>query len=159
MLIYFIQNVFSCPIYIFCPIYILFINVHCLHLDNCVHNLLNEHFENILFFDKTNQFIFPVSLFSSHCIMLTSYLSKTIHAFTSQHYNLTLKLTRMKCKKKKPKKKTLLYKYMNVNLFTLINQWPKILLYKYISYIPNTLKDWTLKLTFFIKIQCTIITQ
>lgn len=116
---------------------------------------LSSHYENILFFDKINQFIFPVSLFSSHCIMLTLYLSKTFHTFTSQHYNLTLKLTRMKCKKKK--KKTLLYKYINVNLFTLINQWPKILLYKYISYIPNTLKDWTLKLTFFIKIQCTII--
>lgn len=83
---------------------------------------LSSHFENILFFDKTNQFIFPVSLFSSHCIMLTSYLSKTIHAFTSQHYNLTLKLTRMKSIKKKQKQKTLLYKYINVNLFTLINQ-------------------------------------
>lgn len=115
---------------------------------------LSSHFENILFFDKTNQFIFPVSLFSSHCIMLTLYLSKTIHTFTSQHYNLTLKLTRMKCKK--TKKKTLLYKYINVNLFTLINQWPKILLYKYISYIPYTLKDWTLKLTFFIKISSSL---
>lgn len=66
---------------------------------------LSSHYENILFFDKINQFIFPVSLFSSYCIMLTSYLSKTIHAFTSQHYNLTLKLTRMKCKKKYKKKK------------------------------------------------------
>lgn len=115
--------------------------------------ILSSHFENILFFDKTNQFIFPVSLFSSHCIMLTLYLSKTIHTFTFQHYNLTLKLTRIKCKKNK---KTLLYKYINVNLFTLINQWPKILLYKYISYIPYTLKDWTLKLTFFINIPSSL---
>lgn len=115
---------------------------------------LSSHFENILFFDKTNQFVFPVSLFSSHCIMLTLYLSKTIHAFTSQHYNLTLKLTRMKSKKKH--KKNPLYKYINVNLFTLINQWPKILLYKYISYIPYTLKDWTLKLTFFINIPSSL---
>lgn len=82
---------------------------------------LSSHFENILFFDKTNQFIFPVSLFSSNCIMLTLYQSKTIHAFTSQHYNLTLKLTRMKSKKKN-KTKNPLYKYINVNLFTLINQ-------------------------------------
>lgn len=82
---------------------------------------LSSHFENILFFDKTNQFIFPVSLFSSYCIMLTLYLSKTIHTFTSQHYNLTLKLTRMKSKKNQ-KKKNPLYKYINVNLFTLINQ-------------------------------------
>lgn len=81
---------------------------------------LSSHYENILFFDKTNQFIFPVSLFSSHCIMLTLYLSKTIHAFTSQHFNLTLKLTRMKSKKKQQKNP--LYKYINVNLFTLINQ-------------------------------------
>lgn len=117
--------------------------------------ILSSHFENILFFDKTNQFIFPVSLFSSNCIMLTLYLSKTIHTFTSQHYNLTLKLTRMKSKKK-TKKKNPLYKYINVNLFTLINQWPKTLLYKYISYIPYTLKDWTLKLTFFIKISSSL---
>lgn len=82
---------------------------------------LSSHYENILFFDKTNQFIFPVSLFSSHCIMLTLYLSKTIHTFTSQHYNLTLKLTSMKSKKK-TKQKNPLYKYINVNLFTLINQ-------------------------------------
>lgn len=81
---------------------------------------LSSHYENILFFDKTNQFIFPVSLFSSNCIMLTLYLSKTFHTFTSQHYNLTLKLTRMKSKKKQ--KKNPLYKYINVNLFTLINQ-------------------------------------
>lgn len=118
---------------------------------------LSSHFENILFFDKTNQFIFPVSLFSSHCIMLTLYLSKTIHTFTSQHYNLTLNFCLQEWNvKKKTNKKTLLYKYINVNLFTLINQWPKILLYKYISYIPYTLKDWTLKLTFFIKISSSL---